>query len=131
MALPTINRSLANKRITNWATKTRTELVREIYVQGIRHTRESPSPQAAINSITQKTRKDPFGLINRIGYIIPRHMIYVHKGVGRGTPIEKVGQTSRKPKPWFNPVVERRIGELADIVADELGTDFINNLMIK
>jgi hypothetical protein len=126
-----LNPSIANRRITTWATRTRTELVREIYGLGIRHTTASPSPKAAINSITQRTRKDRFNLINRIGYIIPRHMIYVHKGVGRGTPIEKVGQTRRRPKAWFNPVVERRIDELADIVAEELGTDFINNLMIK
>jgi hypothetical protein len=58
-------------------------------------------------------------------------MIYVHKGVGRGTPIEKVGQTTRKPKPWFNPVVEKRIDELADIVAEEIGDSFLNNLLIK
>ncbi len=58
-------------------------------------------------------------------------MVYVHKGVGRGTPIEKVGTTSRKPKELFNPVIDRRIDELADIVAEELGAALINNLLIK
>lgn len=58
-------------------------------------------------------------------------MVYVHKGVGRGTPIEKVGQTNRKAKEWFNPVIDRRIDELADVVAEELGAALINNLLIK
>jgi hypothetical protein len=58
-------------------------------------------------------------------------MVYVHKGVGRGTPIEKVGQTKRKAKEWYNPVIDRRIDELGDIVAEELGAAIVNNLFIK
>lgn len=126
-----INAQAANKRIRQWQSKTRQELVQEIFVKGIRHRPESPSPKAAINSIESKTRTDAFGVINRVGYNIPRHMIYVHKGVGRGTPIEKAGQTNRQAKPWFNPVIERRIDELGDIVAQELGDSIINNLLIK
>ena len=126
-----INKSIANTRITKWANTTKQQLQQEIVVKGIRHRPESKSPTASINALQQKTRKDSFGLINRVGYVIPRHMIYVHKGVGRGTSIEQVGQTARVAKPWFNPVIDRRINELADIVAEELGSAFINNLLIK
>jgi hypothetical protein len=131
MAFANINKSIANRRITRWATATKQALQQEIVLKGIKHRASSPSPTAAINSIQQKTRSDRFGLINRVGYVIPRHMVYVHKGVGRGTTIDQVGQTTRRPKEWFNPVVARRINELADIVAEELGDAFINNLLIK
>lgn len=119
-----------NKDIKKWAGRTRQELVNEISTQGITHRENSPSPKPAKQSIRQSTRQSQ-GIINRVGYNIPRHMVYVHKGVGRGTPIEKVGQTNRKPKPWFNPVIDRRIDELADIVAEGLGSAIINNLLIK
>lgn len=131
MAITNAGIAIANKRIVQWSTRTRNQLLQEILRQGIKHTIKSPSPTAAINSLKQSTRKDNFGIINRVGYNMPRHMIYVHKGVGRGTPIEKAGQTNRKAKPWFNPVINRRIDELADIVAEELGSDIINNLAIK
>jgi hypothetical protein len=58
-------------------------------------------------------------------------MIYVHKGVGRGTTIDQVGSTNRVAKPWFNPVIERKIDELADIVAEEIGSEIINKLLIR
>jgi hypothetical protein len=120
----------ANKRITNWANKVKQELVQEMGQLNIQHRKNSPSPKPAKQSVKQSTRKSG-GLINRVGYNIPRHMVYVHKGVGRGTPIEKAGQTSRKAKQWYNPVIDRRIDELGDIVAEELGAAIVNNLFIK
>ncbi len=84
------------------------------------------------------------------GYGMPRHAIYVHKGVGRGYPIELAGggitrkkaaerltnkgynktaisnylavimagkhNKKRKPKPWFNPVIDRNLPVLANEV---------------
>jgi hypothetical protein len=87
-----------------------------------------------------------------IGYRMPRHAIFVHKGVGRGWPIDvagssvtrskaaaslrnrgynktaiistlaktlsgKQGGKKRRPKPFFNPIIDRALPELADTVA--------------
>jgi hypothetical protein len=120
----------ANKKITAWAKSRKADLQQEMSSLGITHRKGSPSPRPAQQSIKDSTRKKD-GLINRIGYNIPRHMVYVHKGVGRGTPIEKAGTTKRKAKPWFNPVIDRHINSLADTVAEELGSALINNLFIK
>ncbi len=120
----------ANQKIDQWATSVLGELKQEIDIQGIRHEKRSSSPKAAKASLTKTTKKTS-GMIERISYRIPRHMIFVHKGVGRGTPIEKAGTTKRKAKPWFNPVIERNIDQLADIVAEELGSALVNNLLIK
>ncbi len=120
----------ANQKIKQWAKARKADLQQEMGALGITHRANSPSPRPAKQSIRDSTRKKD-GLINRIGYNIPRHMVYVHKGVGRGTPIEKAGTTRRKAKPWFNPVIDRHIGSLADTVAEELGSALINNLLIK
>jgi len=125
-----INYSQANDRIDIWSEKVKGELRSEIDSQGIRHEKRSDSPRAAKDSLTKTLRKNQ-GLVERVSYRIPRHMIYVHKGVGRGTPIEKAGTTKRKAKPWFNPVIERNIEELGDIVAEELGSAIVNNLLIR
>lgn len=119
-----------NKRITNWATKTKAQLIAEMQGLGIKHRKGSPSPKPAIQSIRQAIRKSG-GLINRVGYKIPRHLVFVHKGVGRDTPIEKAGTTNRKAKPWFNPVIDKNMDELADIVAEEMGAAIVNNILIK
>jgi hypothetical protein len=120
----------ANRKITQWATKTKAALISEMTALNIQHRSNSPSPRPAKQSVRQSTRKRG-GLINRVGYNIPRHLVYVHKGVGRGTPIEKVGQTNRKAKEWFNPVIDKNIDELADVVAEEIGAAIVNNLLIK
>jgi hypothetical protein len=125
-----IKYDVANARIVGWAQSTKGDLVTEIRTLGIRHSDKSKSPKAAERSLTVRTpKKDK--LISRVSYAIPRHMIYVHKGVGRGTTIDQVGSTNRVAKPWFNPVIERKIDELADIVAEEIGSEIINKLLIR
>jgi len=119
-----------NEKIKLWGGNTKTLLQQRIGALGIRHTAKSQSPRAAANSLRDTYRKRQ-GLINRIGYTMPRHMIYVHKGVGRGTPIERVGESGRKAKEWYNPVVEKEVEGLADIMAQELGAGIINRLLIR
>ncbi len=125
-----INYDKANEKIDGWGTDVLGQLKTEIDAQGIRHSKKSDSPKAARESLTKTNRKND-GLIERISYRMPRHMVFVHKGVGRGTPIEKAGTTKRKAKPWFNPVIEKNIDRLADVVAEELGSAIVNNLLIK
>lgn len=125
-----INFDQANERIVGWSKDTLVKLRGEINVLGIRHAANSRSPKAAEKSLVARTPKRG-GLIDRVSYIMPRHMIYVHKGVGRGTKISQVGNTKRVAKPWFNPVIEANIDGLADIVAEEMGSAIVNKLLIR
>jgi hypothetical protein len=125
-----INYDSANARIVGWSKDTLVKLRSEINSLGIRHAAYSKSPKAAEKSLVARTPKKG-GMIDRVSYIMPRHMIYVHKGVGRGTRIDQVGNTNRKAKPWFNPVIENNIDALADIVAEEMGSGIINNILIR
>ena len=58
-------------------------------------------------------------------------MVFVHKGVGKGTPIGMVGSTNRKPKEWFNPVIDKRVELLADKVAEHSADIVVNNITIR
>lgn len=99
------------------------------------------------------------------GFGMPRHAIYVHKGVGRGYPIEVAGGQSitrtkaaqklrdrgynksaiastlavsmagkknkkRKPKGWFNPIIDRNLPVLADQVARHDADIIATNIFI-
>lgn len=119
-----------NQAIRKWGNKTHKQLLREIIRLNIKNRKNSRSPKSAINSISLRFRTRG-GVINRIGWVMPRHMIYVHKGVGKDTPIEKAGTTNRKAKEWYNPVVDQNMEELADVVAAELGQAIINKLAIN
>jgi hypothetical protein len=68
------------------------------------------------------------GIPTKVSFKFPQHMVFVHKGVGKGTPIAKAGTGTRKAKEWFEPPIERNIDKLGDIVAEELGESIVNNL---
>lgn len=125
-----VNFDEANAQIAAWGKSRVPELQQEMDRLGIRHSANSSSAKAARNSLRNTNRKNR-GLINRISFSIPRHMVYVAKGVGRGTTASQVGTTNRRAKNWFNPVIDRNIDKLADIVAEEIGGALINNLLIK
>lgn len=77
---------------------------------------------------------------NRIGFSFEREGIYMHKGAGRGqggfkggsswynnkgerkqtltSSLMKMGSNNRQAKEWFDPIVEREVPQLADIVSD-------------
>lgn len=122
--------SRTNGKIVGWSKETLAKLRAKISELGIRHAANSNSPKAAERSLAVRTPKRD-GLIHRVSYSMPRHMIYVHKGVGRGTKITEVGNTKREAKPWFNPVIEENIDELATIVAEEMGSEIVNKLLIR
>lgn len=84
---------------------------------------------------------------NRVGFSFAREGIYIHKGAGRGQGgaiggrwIDRFGRMktradssaglqgtgSRKPIPWFDPVIDRRLPQLADIVSEYSLTMQIN-----
>jgi hypothetical protein len=113
-----------------------------------------------INSIGRKIYMAS-GLAEGIGFKIERHGVFVHKGVGRGyimeggvvirgykTPLgikkqaknsnrsvaskQKIsGTINRHPAPWFNPVIENTVPELADKIAVINAEAVINELHAK
>ncbi|MHB1277258.1 MAG: hypothetical protein ACYC1Q_02555 [Bacteroidia bacterium] len=101
--------------------------------------------------------------IRAVGFRMPRHAVFVQKGVGRGYPIAAVGsakgnraknmysrgykneaikrtlgrisnaermQRARKPKAWFNPIIDRQLPKLADAVAKHNADIVAKNVFI-
>ncbi len=81
--------------------------------------------------------------VNRVGFSFVREGIYIHKGAGRGQGgviggrwIDRYGSLksrnpesaglqgtgNRRPIRWFDPVIDKRLPQLADIVADYSAT---------
>jgi hypothetical protein len=77
--------------------------------------------------------------VNRVGFSFLREGVYIHKGAGRGYggtvgskwrtlkgelkrtnpgSLGKMGTGNRRPVEWFNPVIERELTVLADIVSN-------------
>jgi hypothetical protein len=119
-----------NGDVGRWAKGTKEAAVAEMNALGIVHLENSKSPVPAQQALKTSQRKNA-GITNRVSFKMPRHMVFVHKGVGRGTKISQVGSTGRKAKPWFNPVIEKALPNLADIVADHSGTMVLNAVIIK
>lgn len=76
--------------------------------------------------------------ITSIGFSFEAAGLYVHLGVGRGYNMTNGTRTlhtkdnvwRRQPKEWFNPVIERFIPELQEIVSEYCGQLFINTTRI-
>lgn len=79
-----------------------------------------------------------YGEIYRLGFSFRREGIFIHKGVGRGyvmnngvvVKLSKNPVGIRKPKPWFNPVIDAFIPELEEIVKEYADTAILNSTRI-
>jgi hypothetical protein len=112
-----------NMRITRWSKDTLTLIIEEIPKAGIDASGDT------INKVKYATRKEA-GRINRISFKFPRHLVFVHKGVSRGYTISPKGsgtvvRTARGPmkkqrvaKPFLNQVLEAKVPDLSQTVAD-------------
>jgi hypothetical protein len=119
-----------NKDVNRWAKSNEADLKSEARSLGIEHRANSPSSSSSVEALKSKV-SNRFGIVSKIGIKFPQHMVYVHKGVGKGTPIARQGMTNRKAKEWFNPVIDKNIEQLADIIADGLGESIVNRLNFK
>jgi hypothetical protein len=119
-----------NADVNKWTKETKEKIVSEMNSLGIVHREYSQSPVPASKALKTSERKNA-GVVSKISFRMPRHMVFVAKGVGRGVPISKAGQGNRKPKDWFNGPVEARIGELTDIVAAHQMVMILNAILIK
>lgn len=117
-----------NKDVRQWTYKTRRQMIAEAVRLKIHQGEgiESLKPSFGSNS----------GRIHRVSYHLRRYMVYVHKGVGRGWPISRVGTAGamagrgRNPKPFFNKPIDANINELADIAGRGLANIAANNIFI-
>lgn len=119
-----------NSDVSKWTKDTKSDVVSEMNSLGIAHHENSTSPVPAQQAFKTSQRKKA-GVVTKISFRMPRHMVFVHKGVGRGTKITQVGTTNRVAKPWFNPVIEKKLDELVDIVSDHQGAMVLNAIMIR
>jgi hypothetical protein len=119
-----------NERIKTWGSRVKSALPPSIQSQSI-------TGIQLRRSIKNQYKYD-YGEIYRIGFAFARHGVFVHKGVGRGYRMEggtvvKTAKTegfNRRPKPWFNPVIESFIPELDEIVKDYAENAIVNSVRI-
>lgn len=82
----------------------------------IKHNRGKP---VKVGSRLYKTR----GEITRIGVFMSKGDIMTHKGKGKYPQ-------NRKAKPWFNPIADVEVDELANRIAINSGDVIKNRLLI-
>jgi hypothetical protein len=119
-----------NSKIRAWGDKVRNALGPSISSAGIKGSK-------LMRSI-RNTYKEEYGEIFRIGFAFAREGVFVHKGVGRGYVMKggvviKTSKTigfNRKPKPWFNHIIETFIPELEQIIYGYTDTAIINSVRI-
>lgn len=98
----------ANDIIESWTSDFLRDVNREKRSLGIKHKRTQDPKNA------RKKFKKENGDITNIGILMSKGDIMTHKGKGRFPQ-------NRKPKPWFTPILDRDIEELADKVAQQTG----------
>ena len=91
---------------------------------GMKHGNDSL--QKIGSRVTQKN-----GVPYRVRVRFKKSGIFVHKGVGRGTPAALVGTTNRKAKEWFNPLIETFADELMETIGDAYVDISYEKLKIK
>jgi hypothetical protein len=110
-----------------WAKDNESALKSEAQKLGIIHRSNSTSTTSSVAAIKASVT-NRMGIPTKVSFKFARHLVFVHKGVGKGTPIAKAGTGARRAKEWFEPPIEKNIDKLADIVADNLGESIVNNL---
>ena len=115
-----------NENIQQWSDDNKKDLISELNALEVKRYPYSQNPVPLKKALKRSLRKK-FGLTDRISYSMPRSAIFLHKGVSRSH-----GKSNpRKAKEWYEPVVNRNIDSLSDIVADGQGSLVINSLKIK
>lgn len=109
-----------NTFLQKWASNTRRGLVSQ--------------NKGTVTATLRNLNKYRFGLMEAIGFKFPRHGVFVEMGVFGGlTRKEAIAQGKLRPQPWFNPVMESRMPDLIDGLAEKTGDLVINaqRILIK
>lgn len=112
--------------IRKWVNGTVTEIVQDMHSKGVRHRENSLSKQALFLLIKGRLRSK-FGLPERIAITFPRHLVFVKYGVGKYRP---KGSGKEAPKDIVDNILEKRLPELADIVANGYADLVVKNIFI-
>ncbi|WP_231424037.1 hypothetical protein [Pedobacter sp. Leaf250] len=123
-----------NKSVRSWAGSTKRKIKLKVLQQVLNIGPGHDNQQVAVKNYAGEAAK--------IDFSFPYYMAFVHKGAGRGyggnktgsffrpgqgrgttsaASMGKMGTGKRKPKPWFNPVIEAEFPALANLVADHKG----------
>jgi hypothetical protein len=84
-----------------------------------------------ILSLDSKTHKE-YSAIDGVGFLFERHGVFVHKGVGRGykadgtVNVKHPSGNPRQPVEWFNPIMQQKVPELANRLA-QISADAVLN----
>jgi len=142
-----------NQDIEQWGTNAASNLQATGSAMGIHHRAGSPSTKPSLQQIVARF-KYAHGLVHVVSFRVPRQLIFVHKGAGKGmggtvgsswadrygnqmktnpNSFGKMGTGSRQEKPFYNSTMESPAGveSLSDIVVTSLGDAIVNNLLIK
>lgn len=130
-----------NKDVTEWTAQSRRKMKMEVL-------RMVLNIGPGYENLRSKVGKYA-GEASKLTFDFPYYMVFVHKGAGRGyggnktglfskadgskgttskSSFGKMGTGKRRPKPWFNPVVEERFPALADLVRNYHGGKVVLNI---
>jgi hypothetical protein len=124
------NTSLFNQQVSSWANETKRKMKLRTLQLVL-----NVGPGHDQQKVTVRRYQ---GEASKIQFAFPYYMVFVHKGAGRGyggnktglfttksgrkgitnkASMGRMGTGKRKPKPWFNPILEERFPHLAEIIA--------------
>lgn len=107
-----------NEIIREWDQQFRPKLDDSKSRLGIKHHRNRSNPKTRSKLYQDK------GEINRIGVRMNKGLIFTHKGVGKSN-------ANRTAKPWFNPIAEQEVNELANRIAENTGDVVAGHILIQ
>ncbi|MBS7565067.1 hypothetical protein KHS38_11690 [Mucilaginibacter sp. Bleaf8] len=105
----------------------------------------------SLDRLKYKT-KSKYGEVDQGGFIFDRHLVFVHKGAGKGhggtkgsswigpngerkrtnpNSFGKMNTGERQAEEWLNPVLEEEVPKLADIVAGFKADAAVKQIQIK
>jgi hypothetical protein len=102
-----------NDAAAKWARETLATVKQRGHQLNIQHRQNSPSQVSSLDAMTARTKRTN-GLVSRISFGFPKHMAYVHYGVGRNRPI---GSGKESPKYIFD-VVNKEMPKLVAALSD-------------
>lgn len=108
-----------NEIIKHWSEPYQVKLQAEKVRLGIHHNRTRAPRKATVKF------KYEGGEIKVIGVVMTKGDVMTHKGKGGR------GQDKRVEKPWFNPVTEVEVDELANDLAENTGDVICGNILIR
>lgn len=123
-----------NQEVKDWTSKTEAIARREMKKLGIG---SKGSNTGGVKTFKGRVYSNKFGEASQIGFGMKKHMVFVHKGVGRGYPIEKVnnaqqsGNGLRFAKPFLNPVLDKEVPKLADKLVLHAADAAVNSIKIR